>query len=735
LVKIPQFTISCTICCFYMMTKEGCKCVSDIRGGDKNMAGTTAKLNKEQIRTRRELLAKILNYDPDRPVFEELLKFYKNIFSQKPDLVVFMSRKSWCVVHLFLPLLKEEGVKVDEKKLTHDRMVHPWFAELKRNKPGKIKVFVVDDTLQTGRAVDECARRLIYAYNVNKDNLAVAVFAVADTGQNKSRINGKRYTVYPAHNAHDKPRLEVNWGGGNFYPKGAISAISYYFVEAIHACSEPYVGYIPAFRLPIKDVQEFLGAERRKEITFNDEPDIRLPGYLEQDDLRAPLNDPAKIGFYNITTHQMRQHDVEAFYFSLPDDAETFYLPALGPGGKKDLPFFPPKHALSIQALRFYLNSKTGFALIVPYLSLKDCHAEKEIDQKFPPKLRPLMREMCSLDDWDYYEGHIAAYRLLRFAACYLWGKSVLKRWFPKARKKEIVSLGGICSGKFLGWLNRSSVEQELKDIWTFFDPKEGNVCEKTQSLETYGDVDNILLSDMPDDKENYEDIIDQSLSFPAPVDYFSTAGMMFRNILTREHEMQYKYEAKADLKKNPLVEPFHGFPIHTFFSLLLLKFPKLETRRDVFTTVTLMLCDTGVAVTQLCQRDSRRGKVIGTVLFNGEQSFHMLAPVAPEYAHFLNDLPGMLLQFKDMEQRKKKFDRVRDEIRKYFKEKMSQGMFRRLSFDELMYYLDYTGKIALNEENQEQERGFETYSSLPGNAFFDRSELLFIELRKELTA
>jgi len=696
------------------------------------MINNSAKLDDKQLKLRRDLLAEILDCNPEKPFFRNALNFYKGIFDQNPDLTVFMSRKSWCVIQLFLPLLKKAGVNVDEKKLTHDRMVHPWFAEMDQDKRGKIKVFVVDDTFQTGRALDECVRRLKWAYNVNENNITIAVFAVAKTRKNnKERIDTEKniYTVYPA---YGKPEFKVNWWHGNtFYDKKDISAISYFFIEALHACSVPYVGYIPAFRLPIGYVQDFLFDDRKQK----DEPDIHNKKYLKQNDLKAPLNDPSVVGYFNITSQQMWQHDIDAFYFSLPDNADAFYLPALDSSGKNDLPFFPPKHALSIQALRFYLNRKTGFALIVPYLSLKACRAAAHIDNEFPEEIQPLMKDLCSKQDWKNYEGHIAAYRLLRFSACYLWGKYVLERWFPKVKEeeKEIVSLGGICSGKFLNWLEGPSAEQDLTRIWSFFDPDRGNVVEKTQSLKPAGEeVKDIIHSDMPDDEEFIE-AIDKSLTVPVPVDYFSTAGMLFRNILTREHRLQTKHEndhaANADKKDSPLVAPFHGFPLHTFNHLFLLKFRNLETRKDVLTTMTLMLCDTGEAVTQLCQY---RG-VIGTVMLNGEQSCHALAPIAPEYAHFLTDLPDMLLNFDNIEQRKQKFTMVKEEIEKYFKEEISDGMVRCLSLQELLSPLDDIGTVFLDENASKWEA--EVYSVLPRSSFFDCSELFFLNLRKELTA
>ncbi|MDR1175971.1 MAG: phosphoribosyltransferase [Treponema sp.] len=687
------------------------------------------------MKIRRELLIEILDRIPEKPIFEKMFDFYRKIFLQKPDLVVCMSRKSWCVIHLFLPLLEAEGIAVDRKKLTHDRMVHPWFSELYQldpDKHGQIKVFVIDDTFQTGRALDDCVRRLKCVYGVDEKNLTVAVFAMTDDEHkiNQHRIDKEKglYTVFFSPSRPGIQPFQVNWGSRDaFYTKEDISAFSNFFVEALHACSEPYVGYIPAFRLPIKDVQDFFGANKENNIELGNVSAIRIPGYLEQDDLKAPLNDPAVVGYYNITSETMRKHDIEAFYILLPDDVETFYIPALNSSDKNDLSFLPSKHALSIGALRFYLNSKTGIALMVPYLSLKDCYAEKDIVEKFPKELQPLLKKMQA-EKWEEREEQLAAYRLLRYASGYLWGKYVFKQWFGRDVKDEdIVSYGGICSERFFNWINGPSAVQDLTYIWSFFAPEKNNVVEETQSLELDGEagLKNVIGRDLhDDDKKYFRDVIIESLTMPGTVDYYGTVSMMFRYIFERERERLDEYVNSNASEKNALAPPFHGFPIHTFFALLLLSFPRLKTRRDVLVTVTLMLCDTGIAVSQLCQHDN----VIGTVLLNGEQSCHSLAPIAPEYARFLSEFPGLLRKCKK-ERRQEKFEMAKTEIQKYFEYERSRGFGRRLPLEQLMTPLE---KIKTIVEGG-PERKLDAYSVLPEDSFFDCSELFFSELREKL--
>jgi len=656
---------------------------------------------------------------PDSSIFNEALAFYKKIVLKEPDLIICMSRKSWCVIQLFLPYLEKENIFV-KSELTHDRMVHPWFAEQDPDKRDKIKVIVVDDTFQTGRALDKCVQRLKCVYNVDKNNITLAVFAMSNDERNLKRINKDKdlYTVYPA--CSGKEIFQVNWLSGNFYPKETILKISYFFVKALHACSIPYVGYIPAFSLPLKDVQKFLGAKRGKKIKFGSKPVIRIPGYLEQDDLKAPLNDPSIMGYFNITSQQMRQDDVEAFFI---------LLPALDSRDKHYLPFLPPKHAFSIAALRFYLNRNTNVALVVPYLSLKDCYAEKDIAREFPEELRPLMREMCSTDVWEEYEGRLAAYRLLRFASCYLWGKYVFKQWFGREVKEEdIVSHGGICSKKFFTWLNGPYVEKDLMSIWSFFDPQRKNIVEDPPEQTK---LEDLIRDEMSADEEKYKEAIDDKSFASLPVSYFDAASMMFRRLYEKDRELQNQGE-KSTLDKNSafIIKPFLGFPLNVFFASLLEKYPELKERKDVLVSVTLMLCDMGIAVTQLCQRESKRnGKIIGTVLFNGEQSCHSLAPIAPEYAYFLSNLPKILKKF-NKDERQEKFNTAKVKIRNYFEEEKTQGVIRRLSIDELMAPLDHVENILVNAPG----RKVEAYTFLPRSLFYDSSEPFFTKLSEELT-
>jgi len=695
----------------------------------------------DELKMRRELLEEILG----RSFYGRLREFYKSIFAQNPGLVVLMSRKSWSVFQLFLPILQDEGIDIKTQRITHDRMVHPWLAALDPQARKELKIFIVDDTFQTGRALDDCARRLTIAYNIERNNITVAVFAMTDdqNGYNRRRItvegSQKKYTVGESASRPEIKSFNVSWLGGEdtFCQKDDVSLFSALFVEALHACSVPYVGYIPAFRLSIKEAEDFFGTKQGKEINFDlkkskvsrfgSSSTIRIPGYLEQEDLKAPLNNPRTVGYYNITNEQMRQNDVEAFYFSLPEKGS----------GKNDfLHLCIPEYASSIAALRFYLNRKTGIVLMVPYLSLKDCDADADIAGMFPKNQEKVLQLISGIqsEKWGDREDNLTAHRLLRYAAGYLWGKRIFKEWFGRdsVKKEDIVSFGGICCEEFFDWLNGSEAEQDLQNIWPFFEPGRGNVVEKAKDpkQERETGLEDIIRQGLSEyDVENFCNTIYQYLLLSAfvTVDYYGTLGMLFRNILEREYTMLLE-DANENNDGLSLPPPFHGFPIRVFFALLLKNFPKLNKRTNVLTTVTLMLCDKGITVTQLQQHE----KTIGTVLINGEQSCHSLAPIAPAYARFLSKLPGdMHNSFKDKEQRREKFEIAKKEIRGYFKKERSRGIFRRLSLDLLMEPLEKIKPFAINDPDP--KKGFIPYSVLPETSFFDCSELFFLKLRHKL--
>jgi len=677
----------------------------------------------------------------------ELLDFYKKIILEdKPDVIICMSRKAWCVTCLFLPILREEGIDVDRIIITHDRMVHPVLTQMTPAERAKLKVFVIDDTFQTGRAIDDCIRRLNYVYGVS--DITVAVFAMAQDNHeyNKNRFipdenhpDKTRYIVYKSPSRPELGSFPVNWGGRDKqYSREEVSLFSNYFIETFHACGLPYVGYIPAFRIPLDKVEEFLGATRGKKISFKNMPEISVPGFLEQSDLRPPLSDPMVIGYYNITNPQMRKNDVEAFYFTLPasESGNSGFLP----------PFLPTKNALSVAALRFYLNHKTGRALVVPYISLKDCYADAKIIDWFPPKLRPLLDGKengitTPAEEWEDWEQHLCAYRILRYASGYLWGKYIIKKWFDiDVTDEHIASNGGIRSKEFFAWLDSPDAVWDMEKIWPFFDPDKGNVVKEEKETQSPTELkaclkEIISRSLRKEDVENFSDAIcDQLLAASDPFDFFGTAGMLFRSILDRELELLGD-NVKENIENRTLPPPFHGFPLQGFFDLLLKMFPEqLENRKDVFTTVTLMLCDSGIAVTQLQQRPGvycgKPRDIIGTVLINGEQSCHALAPIAPAYSIFLTEFTKILRDTPE-DKRREKFDRAKEKVRAYFKEEIEKGEGRRLSLEELMTPFNHIYKVGI----ENCERDYYAYSAFPRSFFFDCSERFFIELRDNLKA
>ncbi|MCL1819428.1 MAG: hypothetical protein FWG36_02085 [Oscillospiraceae bacterium] len=655
------------------------------------------RLSDGEITTRREILVDVLT----EPIFTKVYDFYKGVFSKPHDLIVFMSRKSWSLVRLFLPLLISDGVQVDFNKITHDRMLNPWFDEC--GKSGReLKTFLVDDTFQTGRSLDECIRRLNKVYIVDPDNLTVFVLAMMNEKDNKEnpemidrtdRIvwERKKYVVKESA-TRNVEKFEVNWGCTKdvLHSREEIEEMSFRFVDAMHACSEPYVGYIGAFRFPIEKAIELFGKIRGKNIAIDYLDGVEVQGYLEQEDLRPPLNDPSLLEYHNITSLQMIKRGLEAFYI----------VPPIANSRNRDaMRFFPTEDAISLAALRFYVNPKTGFALMIPYISLKACTSESAIEQVFPENLRSLMREMVTTDEWKDSEGRLAAHRLLRFAAGYVWGKYVMNHWFGISDAENyLVSDGGIRSEAFFDWLNDSDVEEDLEKAWDFFAPENCNV---------------VLDQPLMNNDNRFDDIIKEGLN-ETPTDYFNTIGMFFISILNKERE---SVEAKPD---DPA---FPGFPYGAYRNFIKEKFPELKKRESVITTVTIMLCDAGIAVTQLSQRDN----AIGTSLFVGEQSCHALVHAAPEYARFLADIPKI---FEEIPQDRKvqAYDMLCSEVEEYYNTNITNGHHYRLSLNELMQPLKEKRQVLLNGKDS-----LVAYSALPKDYYSAPSDWFFNLLRRKL--
>ena len=97
------------------------------------------------------------------------------------------------------------------------------------------------------------------------------------------------------------------------------------------------------------------------------------------------------------------------------------------------------------------------------------------------------------------------------------------------------------------------------------------------QKYNKFKKIKEIIARDMP---ENYafSDVICRHLDFE-PVDYFSTISMLFGGIQREEYRLN---------------RSFSGFPMNTFSEILLAAYPELEKRKNVITTVTLMLHDAG---------------------------------------------------------------------------------------------------------------------------------------------
>jgi len=107
-----------------------------------------------------------------------------------------------------------------------------------------------------------------------------------------------------------------------------------------------------------------------------------------------------------------------------------------------------------------------------------------------------------------------------------------------------------------------------------------------------------IIERDMPENLA-FVDVIAR-LGDHAPIDYFSSISQVFGWI--------WRHQDGTGCQ-------FSGFPLHTFFEILLVAFPELEKRKDVLTTVTLMAEDVGYLREDIEQWENNNTSIIGTRL------------------------------------------------------------------------------------------------------------------------
>jgi hypothetical protein len=592
---------------------------------------------------RRILLEAALDSDDGFgfSLFEEIRSFYTNVVNgmhvgDKPDLIVCMARKSWCLLNAFINTEMLDLAGID---LIHDKMLTPWFNENKSRSLNTLKVALIDDTYLTGRAVDDCIRRLVYCYGVLPKNITLCVYAMQDKGKNfdnrkkisfdKEGITGSVYKVRVIKNKGGN--FWVRWGGrkDGFFSEKEVRAFSLRFVEAIHACSEPYVANIPAYRFDFSEIQDVLNFK------------LGEPGAcIEQRDLPGLLSDPNNFIFHNITTQQMYQWDVEAFMLMPHTNSSNKFVDWLP----------NESNALSFCSLRFYINRKAHTLLFVPYISLKACKLTSDLSNMFPDDIKFLLSE-SSTGNWDDLEGQMTAHRLLRYATSYVWGKHILSTYFgvSNTRYKGSVTTGGILSYVFTEWLNNENrIYSELRSIYMFFS-NPGNVIEDVKM----SGKDTKLFNDA------FKKVFTMNNE---QIDCYKSSLALFREMMEEERR---KNEAVA----------FKGVPIKLFAERLekLFSFTK-----DVVSAAIFMLCDVGAAVTQVYQR----GRVVGTYLVNGEQSCHSIYNICVSYSFFLTRLMEKMESDNLAEDY---YNKMKDEIYAHFIDMIRNGVKYGVHIDHLM--------------------------------------------------
>jgi len=148
---------------------------------------------------------------------------------------------------------------------------------------------------------------------------------------------------------------------------------------------------------------------------------------------------------------------------------------------------------------------------------------------------------------------------------------------------------------------NQEALANTIADTIEFLKDEENQktLRDILQTILSYNEMLNGLT---PEDKDNYGDTFVKDYE-SKPVDYYATTSMMFRRMCERGFYLMQEGAGEEVL--------FHGFPLKIWAKLMMLKFPKLEQRKDVINTVMFMLEDADIAEENTLQHNGIIGSVV----------------------------------------------------------------------------------------------------------------------------
>ena len=548
----------------------------------------------------------------------------------RADLIVFSARKAWDLFHILRPFLmrhySKQGINFDdiEARVSSSSVMSVW-PNAHDYDPSTIRVVVVDDSCVRGHSIGDIVRDLHYAYkignqysttpegNIVNDNILIYAFEVAsDLPANKEHIverEGKvKALIFQQDDIRNrlKAKLEIPWACTkvNYVPKNNIKYTSKQLIEAMAVTSTPYIGFICAFVLSLKDAEGIFG---------------RLTKYkssnLQQSDLKGDFKDPNKYEFYKASSVPYYENAVETFVlFPTNDTRKHFKFLSTN----KDIGF----------ALRIYVNRNLDEVMILPFVDLGTLEETIDIIAAFPGKLQNLFNTPECKANIERAKplDKVAACRVLSYALGYAWGKS----WLKTATKKysffhnincQVTSLLGmhymdtpdpVLEAMGLprrvvllnNWLNRDNIVSELCELLERLPP---DTTEADSFFDKSSDTNVKALFD-----SFYNDTIKDK-----ELDVFGiNAGLLFREL--------WEYGTN-----NPNVKM--TIPLRYFVEKLGLDY---GISKNKCYAIAFYLFDSGQA--NITFKYAAHNGLIDNCITYGEQSCHAIYYAMPSYAYFL---------------------------------------------------------------------------------------------------
>jgi hypothetical protein len=363
----------------------------------------------------------------DTNTYNRLYDFFNEILSSDTEYVIFLARKAYVLFKVFEDLVEADG---KSKIVLHDRAMDLYVNSINN----KSKILIVDDTVLYGRTICNVIDRLFSEFNVDPDNITVAVFAVnqelidqkRDDQERKISKYGDNYRLSFINDEKKLINIPLLYSR-NYSPVFCnidfIRSLSAKFISVIHASSVPYVDCTPAF-----------------EIDFSADDKISSL-YMSPENYCRKITTIANISYeyYDITTPTLEELKIKAFAVGIPLGINE-----------------------SFSCVRIYLNESLRKIVVIPYV--------------FFPAIKNTYEyydEIKKLFDLGQNLESLTKNRLLHYYISYILGKHFFDLLQINCSNIKLVSSGGIAQqdiNRIVTVLNDSDLNQ-VKEIFSNITP------------------------------------------------------------------------------------------------------------------------------------------------------------------------------------------------------------------------------------------------------------------------